>query len=92
MLPDAAAPFADFTAFSQAFLEQHEALNHAEDARQRLDDLRQTGTVDAYIMAFNAIRVLVPDMATPDQMHRFLVGLEPGLRLQLATNRPMTLL
>ena len=88
---DAASPFPDFTVFAQAFLEHHEALDHAEDARQRLDNLRQRGTVDEYVTAFNALMVHVPDMAPRDQLHRFLMGLETDLRLHLATRELTTL-
>jgi hypothetical protein len=58
----------------------------AEDAaRDRLADLRQTGSVEEYVAQFRRLRIQLPLMQDYEARDRFIRGLNPGIRSQVRT-------
>lgn len=60
-------------------------------ARQHLQELKQTGPIRQYILAFRDIMLDLPDMYEQDAIHQFISGLQYDARLQVLLKDPSAL-
>ena len=65
-----------FPEFEQIFLEYFAPLDEAQNARDKLRKLSQTGDMQTYITAFEDCVVLLPDLPETEQIHAFIYGLK----------------
>ena len=65
-----------FEDFECMFLEYYSLLDDANIACKKLHELKQCGTIQDYIMAFNNIVVSLPELLEVDQVHTFVYGLK----------------
>lgn len=84
-------PYPTFEAFKRGFLSQFAPVNGNAVARDRLDALRQTGTVEAYISAFNKVTARITDLSAAETLHRFVKGLRPTVNAWVKTKGCTTL-
>ena len=66
-----------FEDFECVFLEHYSSLDNANVARDKFHKLKQCGTVQDYIMAFDNIIALLPELPEAEQVHAFVYGLKP---------------
>ena len=66
-----------FEDFECVFLEHYSPLDNANVARDKLCELKQCGAVQDYIMAFDNIVALLPELLEAEQIHAFVYGLKP---------------
>ncbi|KAG2216042.1 hypothetical protein INT45_007163 [Circinella minor] len=60
-------------------------------ARQRLQQLQQTSTVEQYVHEFRSLMPELPDMNTKDALFNFMQGLKYQCRLQVLMQKPFSL-
>lgn len=82
---------ATWTLFVEALHSRFRPMQAAMIARVRLSNLKQTGSVSAYVTLF--IRELTPitDMAMPDQIFNFRQGLKSAIAQRVLEKLPKTL-
>lgn len=66
--------------FKRCLLEGFDVAEPESLARVKLDSLKQTTTIDAYLRAFKALCTQIRKMGDGERIHRFLTGLKPALR------------
>jgi hypothetical protein len=66
---------ADWQAFVAHLTDRWQPRQAAEVARERLDQLRQTGSVSAFSDVFKRMLVPIKDMSAADQIHRYVASL-----------------
>ena len=59
-------------------------------ARESLDRLYQTSTVEQYINEFRNLCLTIPDLSQGDMLHRFIHGLKTQTQMQVKVQRPQT--
>lgn len=77
--------------FKKVFRKEFKPDNAEQLARTKLGQLKQTGTIEAYIREFRTIMLELPNMDTKDAMHIFIQGLKYQARLQVHMRLPKTL-
>jgi hypothetical protein len=80
--------YADFVAGFRAVFGP---VNATSKARDRLDGLKQTGSVQAYTSAFREILLEIPDMSAADRLHRYVTGLKTHIQQQVQVQNPTTM-
>lgn len=76
--------------FKTAFRNEFKPGNATQMARQRLQDLKQTGTIRDYIIAHRDIMLDLPGMHEPDAINSFVLGLQYEPRLQVLLKDPIS--
>jgi hypothetical protein len=66
--------------FKKCLLQGFDVAEPESLARVKLDGLKQTTTIDAYLRAFKALCTQIRKMGDGERIHRFLTGLKPALR------------
>jgi Ty3 transposon capsid-like protein/Zinc knuckle len=77
--------------FKSALLHWFCSYDMEEEARFKLDHLRQRTSVRAYAEAFNKCMVELPTMDEKDRIHHFVEGLKPEVRRWIRLQKPATL-
>jgi Retrotransposon gag protein len=70
--------FADWAAFADALRVAFQPPNHQQYLRQQLKQLRQTGTIQEYGMAFRNLLGQIDNMAEEDKIAYFVEGMKPS--------------
>ncbi len=83
-------PFASWDAFASALRAQFTEANFLRKTRDRLAQLKQTGSVQRYLHEFSALCLEIPDLADGEQLHRFMYGLKPAIRQQVELHKCST--
>ena len=65
-----------FKDFEHMFLELYSPLDNTNVARDKLHELKQCGTVQDYITAFDNIVMLLPELPEVDKVHAFMYSLK----------------
>ena len=81
----------DWQHFKAELLRRFCAFDVEEEARYRLDRLRQRSSVLRYAEEFNKCMVELPTMDEKDRTHRFVEGLKPDVRKWIRLQKPSTL-
>ncbi|KAG2221844.1 hypothetical protein INT45_003558 [Circinella minor] len=68
--------------FKHVFKYEFKPANAEQLARQRLQQLHQTGSVEQYVREFRSLMPELPDMDTKDALFNFVQGLKYQCRLQ----------
>jgi len=82
--------FANWAAFAAALRIAFQPPNHQQYLRQQLKQLRQTGTVQEYGMAFRNLLGQIDDMAEADKIAYFVKGMKPSTRIEVSYCSPAT--
>jgi Retrotransposon gag protein/Zinc knuckle len=77
--------------FCSAVEQQFSPINPTTTARNRLYSLAQRASVAAYADEFRKLILRVPDLSVDEQVNRFIHGLKPHIRIQVALREPTTL-
>ena len=72
-----------WTTFARAIKKRFKPANAAENAREKLGRLKQTGSVTAYAHAFRIIMQDLLDMHENDALHYFKKGLKENVAIQV---------
>jgi|YelNatPaOPRAMG01_1025707.scaffolds.fasta_scaffold20620_1 hypothetical protein len=81
-------PPVDWDEFGERFLQAFRPVNLIRNARHRLYDLKQTGSVYQYIRAFREICLDIPDLSEPERLHNFTRGLKQAVRVRVELQQP----
>jgi hypothetical protein len=85
-------PFASFRQLKNALMVFYQPVDPALTARDRLMSLKQTGTYQDYVNAYQGLMLQIPDMAEADRIHRFVYGLrDSDVQTHVMTQNPDTL-
>ena len=74
-----------------ALIEQFKPANANKLARDRLANLKQTTSVQAYAFAFRAIILEISNIAESEKLDRFVRGLKDRVRQEVELRDPATL-
>ena len=66
-----------FEDFERVFLEHYSPLDSTNIAHDKHHELKQRGTIQDYITAFDNIVVSLPELLEAGQVHAFMYGLKP---------------
>ena len=66
-------------------------VNAVHGARDKLDSLRQIGSVRSYISAFQNLLMQIPEMTEGEGLHRFKQGLQFRIKKEVALREPNSL-
>ncbi|KAG2213215.1 hypothetical protein INT45_005519 [Circinella minor] len=77
--------------FKHVFKYEFKPANAEQLARQRLQQLHQTGSVEQYVWEFHSLMPELPDMDTKDALFNFVQGLKYQCRLQVLMQKPFSL-
>ena len=80
-----------WSGFKRVFKYEFKPANAEQLARQRSQQLQQTGTVEQYIWEFRSLMPELPDMDTKDALFNFIQGLKYQCRLQVLMQKPFLL-
>jgi hypothetical protein len=69
--------------FESDVKQQFTNVNEQQRARDRLADLRQSGSVRDYITQFRNVSLQILDMSAADQLDRFKRGLKDNVRIEV---------
>jgi hypothetical protein len=86
--PDVYKTFTSFDTFTTLLTAQFSPIDSNKAARHNLTHCAQTTTVEAYIEAFRAICTSITRLCPEERLTRFLDGLKPAVRLQVAITKP----
>jgi hypothetical protein len=81
-------PLPTWDEFKLKLKAQFEAVNSAKIARDRLAELKQTGSVDKYSADFLRLCLEAGDVGEAEKLDRFLRGLKPAVRVEVELTRP----
>jgi hypothetical protein len=84
-------PGVTFDAFKNALRTAFLPVNAVKAARDRLDEIRQTGSVEGYNGAFRSLMLEIPTMDAETVLHRYIKGLKPHVQEQIQIQDPATL-
>jgi hypothetical protein len=76
--------------FKEQLMQRFCAFEVEEEARYKLDRLRQHTSVAKYAEEFNKCMVELPTMDEKDRVHRFVEGLKPEVRKWIRLQKPST--
>jgi hypothetical protein len=85
-------PPSNWHEFSAAIQAQFQPVDPEQVARDRLDVVKQARSVKDYIASFTNLLIEIPGMTEAAKVHRFVKGLRTDLRVQVAVQRPTTLM
>ena len=85
------AGFGSIGALAEAAYKQFSGRDMADVARDKLDRVRQTGTVRAYANIIRENLVYLPHRSEGDNIHTFKRGLKPAIAQALALRKPDSL-
>src|SRR5262249_11965304 len=77
--------------FHSAVLVEFQPINIVESARDRLDALYQTSSVQEYVRKFREVTMLIPDLSGGEALHKFVSGLKPLTKREVKTRFPKSL-
>ena len=82
-----------FNQLEHALHENFSDIEHLNKLRNKLNGLKQTKSVSAYIQVFrDTVVQMGPDRPDDDHLcHKFVVGLQKDIQLQVAMMNPQTL-
>ena len=89
-LPDNAGKFPNWEQFVQAIGEQFRVVNQHRMARDKLAHLVQKVSVQEYANHFRVLAIQIKDLSEGEKLDRFVRGLKPHIRQQLAFHDPKT--
>ena len=71
-----------------SLLDQFAVINEGQKARDKLKTLQQTRSVYAYITAFEATALSIPDANDSELLHSFVWGLRDRIRQEVRFRNP----
>ena len=74
----------------EAIIKEFIPFDSTISARESLDRLYQTSTVEDYINQFRNLCLTIPDLSQGDMLHRFIHGLKTQTQMQVKVQRPQT--
>jgi hypothetical protein len=80
-----------WAAFREEILKVYRPVDAEQRDRSAFSNIRQTGTVEAYIVKYHALLLRVPDISIKEQVHRFTEGLKQPTIVHVRLMRPETL-
>ena len=69
--------------FSNKLIKQFEPVAHQKNLKIKLRDLRQTDSLERYILRYKAIVNQIRDLSEADQLLYFRTGLKPNIELNV---------
>ena len=87
----AGAEITTWVQFMDAMRVRYQPIESAHSARNSLDTAVQSGSVQAYSTHFQSLMTYIKDMSAADQVHQFIRGLKPLIRLEVMKQKPMSL-
>lgn len=66
-------------------------VNSVKVAADKLERLKQTGSVANFVKEFRTLALLIPDLSPAEKLRRFLAGLKPRVRMEVDLRNPSTL-
>ncbi|KAL1915001.1 uncharacterized protein VTP21DRAFT_7706 [Calcarisporiella thermophila] len=81
----------NFDHLAQLFHTHFKPIGSEVIARERLDRLRQTGSVREYAYTFQTIINNIPDMTNSETLHCFIRGLKPNTQADVKIRQPKSL-
>ena len=84
------APIENWDAFESAVLSEFQSLDLQKSVRDKLDNLKQQGTVTEYVRRCRELALQITDMAPADLLHRFIRGLKPEVQKEVELRSPAT--
>ena len=84
-------PLQNWTEFQTAVTKQFKPVNAEKTARDRLANLRQMYSVEAYVHAFRTIVLEIPSMTEEEKLDKFLRDLKNDIRIQVELQSPNTM-
>lgn len=85
------AGYTSFIDLRDAVLSNHRIKDDAEDARNKLDHLRQTGNIEDYCLRTLELNRYLPNRNEVDRIHLFTKGLKTFEREYVVRGKPTTL-
>lgn len=83
-------PGVTYQAFTQALVTAFAAPNAQQKAREKMDSLRQNGSVAQYTSRFRELLLEIPSMQPAEALHRFVTGLKPTVKQHVLIAKPAT--
>lgn len=77
--------------FTYGIRSQFLPKNQYQAARNKLRNLRQTGSVQQYNLNFNSITLEVPDLSNAEALDKYIAGLKPQTRSYVMLQYPQTM-
>ena len=90
-LTQLASPPASWLALVALLRERYRPMEIGMTARQNLQKMRQTGSVNAYSNAFQNLMVHLPNMHSEDTVHAYITGLKAPVAEKLWEKIPATI-
>ena len=81
----------DWERFAGSLLAQFKPVNWKKIARDKLHNLRQTGSVSQYVYTFHALCLDVGHVSEDEKLDRFVRGLKPRVQQEVELQDPHTL-
>ena len=73
----------DWSIFVNMLIAQFSPIDGNRKAREQLNHLRQTSSVQDYIGKFTNLMYEINDMGQPDAFHKFMDGLKPHIQIEM---------
>lgn len=80
-----------WAAFVQRLRDEFLPVNAVKVAADKLERLKQTGSVANFVREFRTLALQIPDLSTAEKLRRFLAGLKPRVRMEVDLRNPATL-
>jgi hypothetical protein len=80
-----------FRAFKEEFLKQFKPMNALLTARDRIIQLKQTGSATAYTHRFLELKLEIHDMSEAEAKDKYMRGLKPHVTQKVRLENPTTL-
>ena len=76
--------------FVRRLREEFLPVNAVKVASDKLEHLKQTGSVANFVKEFRTLALLIPDLSPAEKLRRFLAGLKPRVRIEVDLRNPAT--
>lgn len=77
--------------FTEAVNKEFRPIRATQLARDRLAELKQTGSVEEHVREFRPLQLLIPGMTDEEALDRFVRGLKPHIRNEVRSRFPTRL-
>lgn len=75
-----------YAAFQQAIIDRWDPASSEINAMNELDDLKQTGSLTAFMQKFDRICSFIPTLTDREKVHKFLRNCNPAVATLIATD------
>lgn len=80
-----------FEQFAKQLTDRYSSATVIRLARDKINSLKQTGSVSAYNDTFNKLALRIPDMTAAEAMDKYVRGLKADVATWIAVNQPQDL-